>query len=208
MFNAPHHRLDEGAIAPRAPGARRDPRDWNDLRRVANGSLFQAVSLAPNPALPPVIYATSSVLVFLLSALLASTLPALFNPVSTELSRIAALLLVLMWLYLVAGGTMPGVRRPAPSNAGCRRIGDPDDRSVLSLWARFGLRSRPHPARVNDCNCSICRRYGALWAYYKRAQVRSATENGPTDRACVRRYGGNINATRKRVHEAHGRVSR
>ncbi len=68
------------------------------------------MSLAPNPALPPVIYATSSLLVFLLSALLASTLPALFNPVSTELSRIAALLLVLMWLYLVAGGTMPGVR--------------------------------------------------------------------------------------------------
>jgi hypothetical protein len=20
---------------------------------------------------------------------------------------------------------------------------------------------------VNDCNCSICRRYGALWAYYR-----------------------------------------
>lgn len=76
----------------------------------ANGSLFQAVSLAPNPGLPPVIYATSSVLVFLLSALLANALPALFNPVSTELSRVAGLLLVLGGLYLLAGGTVPGLR--------------------------------------------------------------------------------------------------
>jgi hypothetical protein len=76
----------------------------------ANGSLFQAVSLALNPGLPPVIYATSSVFVFLLSALLASTLPALFNPVTTELSRAAGLLLVLAGLYLLAGGTMPGFR--------------------------------------------------------------------------------------------------
>jgi hypothetical protein len=72
----------------------------------ANGSLFQAVSLAPNPGLPPVVYATSSVLVFVLSALLASTLPALFNPVSTELSRVAGLLLVLAGLYLLAGGRL------------------------------------------------------------------------------------------------------
>lgn len=76
----------------------------------ANGSLFQAVSLAPNPGLPPVIYATSSVFVFLLSALLANALPTLFNPVSTELSRVAGLLLVLAGLYLLAGGTVPGVR--------------------------------------------------------------------------------------------------
>lgn len=72
----------------------------------ANGSLFQAVSLAPNPGLPPVIYATSSVLVFVLSALLASTLPAFFNPVSTEPSRMAGLLLVLAGLYLLAGGRL------------------------------------------------------------------------------------------------------
>jgi hypothetical protein len=37
------------------------------------------------------------------------------------------------------------------------------------------------PGDVNDCNCSICRRYGALWAYYHPQQVRFATENGPTD---------------------------
>jgi hypothetical protein len=70
----------------------------------ANASLFQAVNLAPNPGLPPVIYATSSVFVFLLSALLASALPALFSPVSTEPARVLGLLLVLAGLYLVAGG--------------------------------------------------------------------------------------------------------
>ena len=27
------------------------------------------------------------------------------------------------------------------------------------------------PERVTDCNCSICRRYGTLWAYYKAREV-------------------------------------
>lgn len=27
------------------------------------------------------------------------------------------------------------------------------------------------PLRVTDCNCSICRRLGALWAYYTRDQA-------------------------------------
>ena len=40
------------------------------------------------------------------------------------------------------------------------------------------------PAKVNDCNCSICRRYGTLWGYYHPAQVRFATESGPTDTTC------------------------
>jgi len=33
------------------------------------------------------------------------------------------------------------------------------------------------PQRVTDCNCGICRRYGALWAYYPLAKVRVT---GPT----------------------------
>ena len=37
------------------------------------------------------------------------------------------------------------------------------------------------PDEVTDCNCSICRRYGALWGYYQRPQVRFAADNGPTD---------------------------
>jgi hypothetical protein len=28
------------------------------------------------------------------------------------------------------------------------------------------------PVEVTDCNCSICRRYGTLWAYYSPSQVR------------------------------------
>jgi hypothetical protein len=28
------------------------------------------------------------------------------------------------------------------------------------------------PATLNDCNCSICRRYGVLWAYYSPKDVR------------------------------------
>jgi len=31
------------------------------------------------------------------------------------------------------------------------------------------------PAAVTSCNCSICRRYGALWAYYTRASARLAS---------------------------------
>ena len=44
---------------------------------------------------------------------------------------------------------------------------------------RFAVEAAP--GDVNDCNCSICRRYGALWAYYQRPQVRFAADNGPTD---------------------------
>jgi len=28
------------------------------------------------------------------------------------------------------------------------------------------------PPAVNNCQCSICRRYGALWAYYRASTVR------------------------------------
>lgn len=28
------------------------------------------------------------------------------------------------------------------------------------------------PRSLTNCNCSICRRYGALWAYYKASEVR------------------------------------
>ncbi len=34
------------------------------------------------------------------------------------------------------------------------------------------------PNEVTDCNCSICRRYGTLWAYYSPKVVRV---NGATD---------------------------
>src|SRR5262245_25921313 len=34
------------------------------------------------------------------------------------------------------------------------------------------------PTELTDCNCTICRRYGALWAYYspKDVEITGATE--------------------------------
>jgi hypothetical protein len=36
------------------------------------------------------------------------------------------------------------------------------------------------PRALTACNCSICRRYGTLWAYYQAAQVRIAHAPGAT----------------------------
>jgi len=77
----------------------------------ANGSLFQAMGLAPNPGLPPVIYATASLAVFGLSAALANLFPLFFKPVETDLSRLAGVVLVIFGLYLLAGGRLPGFLR-------------------------------------------------------------------------------------------------
>jgi hypothetical protein len=34
---------------------------------------------------------------------------------------------------------------------------------------------------VTECNCSICRRYGVLWAYYTPDRVRVLAADPPTD---------------------------
>lgn len=36
------------------------------------------------------------------------------------------------------------------------------------------------PTEVNDCQCSWCRKLGALWAYYTRDQVRFVSEPDAT----------------------------
>ncbi len=36
------------------------------------------------------------------------------------------------------------------------------------------------PRRLTACNCSICRRYGALWAYYRADTVRVEHAPGAT----------------------------
>jgi hypothetical protein len=36
------------------------------------------------------------------------------------------------------------------------------------------------PRAVTDCNCSICRRYGVLWAYYKLPTVSVEAKRGTT----------------------------
>ena len=42
------------------------------------------------------------------------------------------------------------------------------------------LRVTESPETVTECNCSICRRYGVLWAYYPPAQVRVVTGGDST----------------------------
>jgi hypothetical protein len=36
------------------------------------------------------------------------------------------------------------------------------------------------PETITDCNCSLCSRYGVLWAYYSPAQVRISAADGAT----------------------------
>ena len=40
------------------------------------------------------------------------------------------------------------------------------------------------PATVTDCNCSICRRYGVLWAYYPPAAVSVTAGADATETYC------------------------
>jgi hypothetical protein len=36
------------------------------------------------------------------------------------------------------------------------------------------------PRALTNCNCSICRRYGTLWAYYRFADVKIVAKRGST----------------------------
>jgi hypothetical protein len=39
----------------------------------------------------------------------------------------------------------------------------------------------PHaPETITNCDCSICRRYGTLWAYYEASEVQVLAEHGAT----------------------------
>ena len=46
---------------------------------------------------------------------------------------------------------------------------------------RVSLEVPSEPTEVTDCTCSICRRYGVLWAYYSPRQVRVRTEGTAQD---------------------------
>ncbi len=39
----------------------------------------------------------------------------------------------------------------------------------------------PAPLRVTQCNCSLCRKYGVLWAYFPIAEVRLTPAEPSTD---------------------------
>jgi hypothetical protein len=46
---------------------------------------------------------------------------------------------------------------------------------------------RQAPRAVTSCNCSICRRYGALWAYYSPGSVRIEARKGALESYSWRR---------------------
>ena len=43
------------------------------------------------------------------------------------------------------------------------------------------LEIQDSPLNVTECNCSICRRYGVLWAYYSPAHVRIVAKDSATE---------------------------
>jgi hypothetical protein len=52
------------------------------------------------------------------------------------------------------------------------------------------------PRFVTSCNCSICRRYGTLWGYYRMPTVRIDAEPGAL--VAYRRGSGNLDFMRCR----------
>ena len=71
---------------------------------LANGLLFQSVGIAPSPGLPPVIYESASMLVFVFSVLLARLFPEFFTMPISDLGRFIGLIITVIGLYFVAGG--------------------------------------------------------------------------------------------------------
>jgi hypothetical protein len=45
------------------------------------------------------------------------------------------------------------------------------------------------PRQVTQCNCSVCRRYGTLWAYYRRSAVSITAPRGALEHYSVRAGG-------------------
>jgi hypothetical protein len=45
------------------------------------------------------------------------------------------------------------------------------------------------PRQVTQCSCSVCRRYGTLWAYYRRSAVSITAPRGALEKYMVRARG-------------------
>jgi hypothetical protein len=45
------------------------------------------------------------------------------------------------------------------------------------------------PRQVTQCNCSVCRRYGTLWAYYRRSAVSIVAPRGGLEHYSIRAKG-------------------
>jgi hypothetical protein len=42
------------------------------------------------------------------------------------------------------------------------------------------------PAKINECRCSVCYKYGALWAYYPRGDITVTAADGAKTVAYIR----------------------
>jgi hypothetical protein len=65
---------------------------------------------------------------------------------------------------------------------------NPDKITASCHCGRVKLELPAPPTQVNECRCSICYRYGALWAYYPRDDVLIVADE-PGTRAYVRKDG-------------------
>jgi hypothetical protein len=85
------------------------------------------------------------------------------------------------------------------------------------LCGAVGVGVAAMPRQVTQCNCAACRKYGTLWAYYKRSQVAISAPRGGLQKfvrtpsgvlwfvRCVT-CGCVINWQRRRGHTADARM--
>src|SRR5262249_13175610 len=59
--------------------------------------------------------------------------------------------------------------------------------TCLCSAVQIGATRRPR--QVTQCNCSVCRRYGTLWAYYRRTAVSLTAPRGGLEEYSVRPKG-------------------
>lgn len=57
------------------------------------------------------------------------------------------------------------------------------------LCGAVQLGATRRPRQVTQCNCSVCRRYGTLWAYYRRSAVSIVAPRGGLEDYSVRAKG-------------------
>jgi hypothetical protein len=59
--------------------------------------------------------------------------------------------------------------------------------TCLCQAVQLGVTRRPR--QVTQCNCSVCRRYGTLWAYFRRSAVSITAPRGGLQKYVIRRGG-------------------
>jgi hypothetical protein len=59
--------------------------------------------------------------------------------------------------------------------------------ACLCKAVKLGAARRPR--QVTQCNCSVCRSYGTLWAYYQRSAVSITAPRGALEHYTVRKGG-------------------